>query len=75
MLLLELEQDQVERFEEIAKKTGKTKDYYITRIKKDINRYLEDLEDLAIAKERSANVRSGKSKVISLRELLEENDL
>jgi len=69
-----LEQDQLKRLEiAIEKQKQEEKDYYIGRIRKKIERYIEDLEDLAIAQERLADIHSGKTKTIPHEEVMLEN--
>ena len=68
-----LEQEQLERLNKAMQKIGKeTKEYHIMRVRKKIERYIEDLEDIAIAQERLADIRSGKSKTIPYEEMKEE---
>ncbi|NDA89894.1 MAG: ribbon-helix-helix protein, CopG family [Alphaproteobacteria bacterium] len=49
MLSVEISKDEEKKLEDLAKKTGKTKDYYI---RKAIHEFLEDLEDYNLAVER-----------------------
>jgi RHH-type rel operon transcriptional repressor/antitoxin RelB len=49
MLSVEISKDEEKRLEDLSKKTGKTKDYYV---KKAIHEFLEDLEDYNLAVER-----------------------
>lgn len=49
MLSVEISKDEEKRLEDLAKKTGKTKDYYV---RKAIHEFLEDLEDYNLAVER-----------------------
>ena len=49
MLSVEISKDEEKRLEDLAQKTGKTKDYYV---KKAIHEFLEDLEDYNLAVER-----------------------
>jgi len=68
-----LEQEQLERLNKAMQKIGEeTKEYHIMRVRKKIERYIEDLEDIAIAQERLADIRSGKSKTIPYEEIKEE---
>jgi len=68
-----LEQEQLERLNKAMQKIGEeTKEYHIMRVRKKIERYIEDLEDIAIAQERLADIRSGKSKTIPYEEMKEE---
>ena len=65
----------LERLESAVEKIENSKDYHIRKINKMIARYIEDLEDLAIAEERSADIHSGKSKTIPHEEVMRENGL
>jgi len=67
-----LEQDQLKRLEEAIEKTGKLKDYYVRKVRKKIERYIEDFEDISLAEEISADIRSGKTKTIPYEEIKEE---
>jgi RHH-type rel operon transcriptional repressor/antitoxin RelB len=53
MLALRLPAEIEERLEKMAKKTGRTKSFYAREA---ILKYLEDLEDLYIAKRRAKNL-------------------
>ena len=71
-ITIELEKDNLEFVEFLAKDRNKDVNHIINQI---IDEYLEKLSDerlLEIAKERSADVRSGKSKTYSFEEVLNE---
>jgi predicted DNA-binding protein len=71
-ITIELEKDNLEFVEFLAKDRNKDVNHIINQI---IDEYLERLSDerlLEIAKERSADVRSGKSKTYSFKEVLNE---
>jgi RHH-type rel operon transcriptional repressor/antitoxin RelB len=68
MLAIRLSGDVEKRLEILAEKTGRTKTYYAREA---IMRYLEDIEDYYLAKERLASP----SKRWTLDELLNEQDL
>jgi len=57
------------RLEKLAKKTGRTKSFYI---KQAIEDHLEDLEDLYLAQRVVGRIESGKERVVSLKELERE---
>ena len=57
------------RFDKLAKKTGRTKTYYMIEA---IREQLADLEDLYLAEKSLANIKSGKSKTIPLEEVMRE---
>ena len=67
-----LEQEQIERLERAIEKTDKTeKEYQIMRIRKKINRFCEDLEDLAEARKSLLDTTAA----TPLEEVLKENGL
>jgi RHH-type transcriptional regulator, rel operon repressor / antitoxin RelB len=72
MLALRLPPDIEARLEVVAKRTGRTKSFYAREA---ILEYLEDLEDLYLAEERYADIKSGKTKTIPLSEVLRDDDL
>lgn len=56
----------IQRLNELAKRTGRTRSYYI---KEAVEENLVDMELLYLAQSRSEEIRKGKSKTISLEEL------
>ncbi len=50
----------------LVARTGKTKDFYVQEA---ITRYMEDIADIADAEQVLADIRSGKSQVISSEEM------
>jgi RHH-type transcriptional regulator, rel operon repressor / antitoxin RelB len=72
MLALRLPPDIEARLEAVAKRTGRTKSFYAREA---ILEYLEDLEDLYLAEQSYADIKSGKTKTISLSEVLRDDDL
>ena len=72
---VKLKKDQLKYLGMLAKKRGKTIDYYISKA---IDKYLETLEDKYFAKladKRLADIRSGKSKTIPHEEVMKRNGL
>ena len=57
------------RLERLARKTGRTKSFYIKQAVED---HLEDLEDLYLAQRIVARVESAKEGVVTLKELERE---
>lgn len=55
-----------ERLAQLARKTGRTKSFYI---KQAIQDQIEDLEDLYVARRVAARVESGKERLVPLTEL------
>ncbi len=66
MLAIRLPNEIEERLAYLAESTGRTKTFYAREA---ILNYIEDLEDIYIAEERLADIRSGKSQVISSEEM------
>ena len=60
MLAIRLSQDLEKRLEELAKRTGRTKTYYVREA---IVEHLDDLEDRYLAEARLQALRSGEDRV------------
>lgn len=56
-----------ERLERLAKRTGRTKAYYVRQA---VIEHLQDLEDIEVADKRLENLRSGKTRTVALSQLL-----
>ena len=69
---LRLPEDLSLRLDKLAKKTGRTKTYYMIEA---IREQLADLEDLYLAEKRLADIKSGKSKTIPLADVMREYDM
>ena len=67
MLAIRLPEEIEARLENLAKATGRTKTFYAREA---ILEYLDDMEDLYIAKQRMADIQAGRSKTIPLEELM-----
>ncbi len=72
MLAIRLPAEIEKRLDALAKETGRTKSFYVREA---ILEHLDDLEDIYIAEQRLADIRSGKSKTIPLAELVKEYGL
>jgi len=66
--MLVIQKERLERLEKAIEKIGTDKDYYIRKINKKIERYIEDIEDLAEAIENSKDT----SPTIPLEKIKEE---
>ena len=66
---INIEEDQLESLEEIAKNEHKDVSYIIAKIIDDYFENLLDKELLIIAKQRSADIKAGKSKLIPHEEI------
>lgn len=70
MLAIRLPENIEERLERLAKRTGRTKAYYV---KQAIIDHLQDLEDVEVADKRLENLRSGKTRTVPLSQLLKKH--
>lgn len=66
-LSIRLPSDLEARLKNLAAKTGRTKSYYITEA---IREHLDDLEDVYLAEQRLADIRSGKTRVARIEEVM-----
>ena len=66
-LSIRLPSDLEARLKNLAAKTGRTKSYYITEA---IREHLDDLEDLYLAEQRLADIRSGKTHTVRIEEVM-----
>jgi RHH-type rel operon transcriptional repressor/antitoxin RelB len=67
-----LPKELVERIDNLAKLTGRTKTYYIQQA---LVEKISDLELIYLAQKREENLRRGLSETYTLEEVIEENDL
>lgn len=58
------------RLDALAKRTGRSKSYYMREA---ILEYLDDLEDLYLAEKRLEDIRSGRSMTIPLEEVMKRH--
>lgn len=72
MLAIELPEDIESRLESLAKAAGKSKAEFAREAILD---HLEELEDLHIAQQRLADIRSGKTQTVSLEKVLQDYGL
>ncbi|SET67550.1 RHH-type transcriptional regulator, rel operon repressor / antitoxin RelB [Nitrosospira multiformis] len=66
-LSIRLPSDVEVRLKNLAARTGRTKSYYITEA---IREHLDDLEDLYLAQQRLADIRSGKTQAVRIEEVM-----
>lgn len=66
-LSIRLPSDLEARLKDLAAKTGRTKSYYITEA---IREHLDDLEDVYLAEQRLADIRSGKTQAARIEEVM-----
>ena len=67
MLAVNLPADIERRLEDLSRKTGRSKDDYAREA---IVEYLDDLEDAGLAAERFEELKAGKTRTISLSDLM-----
>jgi RHH-type transcriptional regulator, rel operon repressor / antitoxin RelB len=72
MLAIRLPQSIEKRLERLARRTGRTKTYYVREA---ILEHLEDLEDLYLAERALERVRSGEERTISLKDATKRHGL
>ena len=72
MLAIRLPEEIEKRLERLAKRTGRTKSYYVREA---ILAHLENLEDAYIAESRLEEIRSGRGMTIPLETLIEKHGL
>jgi RHH-type transcriptional regulator, rel operon repressor / antitoxin RelB len=72
MLAIRLPQSIEKRLERLARRTGRTKTYYVREA---ILEHLEDLEDLYLAERALERLRSGEEHTISLKDATKRHGL
>ena len=69
---LRLPDEVVDRLDKSAKRTGRSKTYYMIEA---ICDHIDDLEDLYLAEQRLLDLRAGKSKAVPLEEVMKRYGL
>ena len=64
---LRLPDDVSQRLAELAKRTGRSKTFYMIEA---IREHLDDLEDLYLAEQRLIDIRAGRSKTVPLEDVM-----
>jgi len=72
MLAIRLPQSIEKRLEKLARRTGRTKTYYVREA---ILQHLEDLEDVYAAELVLERIRSGEEKTVPLRDVMKRHGL
>jgi RHH-type rel operon transcriptional repressor/antitoxin RelB len=72
MLAIRLPQSIERRLEKLARRTGRTKTFYVREA---ILQHLEDLEDIYLAEDRLERIRSGEESTIPLEDVLKRHGL
>ncbi|HEX4643427.1 MAG TPA: DUF6290 family protein [Candidatus Acidoferrales bacterium] len=70
MLAIRLPEAIEKRLEELARRTGRTKSFYVREA---ILQHLEDLEDLYLAERALERIRSGEDEAIPLEEVMKRH--
>ena len=69
MISIDLPAELENRLEELAKETGRTKEFFIREA---VIEHLDDIEDLHIAEKRWNDICAGKSETVPLEEVMRE---
>jgi len=72
MLAIRLPQSVEKRLEKLARRTGRTKTFYVREA---ILEHLEDLEDVYLAEGALDRIRSGEERTIRLKDVLKRHGL
>lgn len=72
MLAIRLPQSIEKRLDRLAKRTGRTKTYYVREA---ILEHLEDLEDMYLAEGALERIRSGKEQTVPLKSAMKHHGL
>ena len=72
MLAIRLPQSIEKRLEKLARRTGRTKTYYVREA---ILEHLEDLEDLYLAERALERIRNGEERTIPLKDVMKRHGL
>ena len=72
MLAIRLPQSIEKRLEKLARRTGRTKTFYVREA---ILQHLEDLEDVYLAETRLEKIRSGEEETIPLENVIERHGM
>lgn len=72
MVVIRISEDIETRLDNLAKRTGRTKTYYVREA---IEAHLADLEEAYLAENVLEKIRSGQEKLISLEEVVAQYDL
>jgi RHH-type rel operon transcriptional repressor/antitoxin RelB len=70
MLAIRLPESIEKRLDKLARRTGRTKTYYVREA---ILEHLEDLEDLYLAERALGRVRSGEERTIALKDVIKRH--
>ena len=68
MLAIRLPPELEQRLDALARRTGRSKSYYVREA---IVEYMDDLEDLYLAERRLEDLRAGRSDAVAIAELMQ----
>ncbi|MGH7102011.1 MAG: type II toxin-antitoxin system RelB family antitoxin [Acetobacteraceae bacterium] len=71
-LSIRLPEDLDARLTKLARRTGRSKTYYVTEA---IREHLADLEDIYIAERRLSDIRAGRAETVPLEEVMARHGL
>ena len=72
MLTVRLPDDIEDRLNNLSKTTNRPKSFYVREA---LERSIEDIEDIYLAEKRLEDIRAGKSKTVSLEEVLKRHGM
>ncbi|MGO9642538.1 MAG: TraY domain-containing protein [Candidatus Acidiferrales bacterium] len=72
MLAIRLSQAIENRLEKLARRTGRTKTYYVREA---VLQHLEDLEDIYLAESALERIRAGEERTVALKSVLKRHGL
>jgi RHH-type rel operon transcriptional repressor/antitoxin RelB len=72
MLAIRLPQSIEERLEKLARRTGRTKTYYVREA---ILEHLDDLEDMYLAERALERIRSGEERTVALKDVVKRHGI
>lgn len=72
MLAIRLPQSIEERLEKLARRTGRTKTYYVREA---ILEHLDDLEDIYLAERALERIRSGEERTVPLKDVVKRHGI
>jgi len=72
MLAIRLPQSIEERLEKLARRTGRTKTYYVREA---VLEHLEDLEDRYLAERALERIRSGEERTVPLKDVMKRHGI
>lgn len=72
MLTVRLPDDIEERLNTLARTTNRPKSFYVREA---LERSLEDIEDIYLAEKRLEDIRAGKSKTVTLEDILKRHGM